>query len=400
MRAIATGMLVAMAALFLLANAWDEAHPWLGFVKAFAEAAMVGGLADWFAVTALFRRPLGLPIPHTAIIPRNKDRIGETLASFLRENFLIPAVIARRMRQVDVAGAIGRFLANPAPEGRMREGASRLLADLLESLDQERLGGMVKSAVAARMRSLEIAPLLGKTLEAAMTEERHVPLLDAIVTWAGRTLDANEDIIRAMVHERAGWIMRLAGLDEKLAEAIIDGLRRLSIDMAVDPDHPLRAKAEEGMERLAWGMQNDPELRDKVEAWKNEIIANPAVTDWVGGLWENSRAGLLRAARDPKAAMAGRFGEALRQMGETLQQDERLKRALNQFARRAVVGGVATYGSSIVKLVSETVRGWDARTITGRLENAVGRDLQYIRVNGTLVGGLVGLIIHAVEVLS
>jgi uncharacterized membrane-anchored protein YjiN (DUF445 family) len=400
MRAIATGMLVAMAALFLAANAWDEVYPWLGFVKAFAEAAMVGGLADWFAVTALFRHPLGLPIPHTAIIPRNKDRIGETLASFLRENFLIPSVIARRMRQVDVAGAIGRFLANPAPEGRMREGASRLLADLLESLDQERLGGMVKSAVAARMKSLEIAPLLGKTLEAAMTEERHVPLLDAIVTWAGRTLDANEDIIRAMVHERAGWIMRLAGLDETLAEAIIDGLRRLSIDMAVDPGHPLRAKAEEGMERLAWGMQHDPELRDKVESWKNEIIANPAVTDWVGGLWENSRAGLLRAARDPQAAMAGRFGEALRQLGETLEQDARLKRALNQFARRAVVGGVATYGSSIVKLVSETVRGWDAETITGRLENAVGRDLQYIRVNGTLVGGLVGLAIHAVEVLT
>ncbi|MEA3036448.1 MAG: hypothetical protein QOH04_2220 [Sphingomonadales bacterium] len=400
MRAIATGMLVAMAALFLAANAWDEAYPWLGFVKAFAEAAMVGGLADWFAVTALFRRPLGLPIPHTAIIPRNKDRIGETLASFLRENFLIPSVIARRMRQVDVAGAIGRFLANPAPEGRMREGASRLLADLLESLDQERLGGMVKSAVAARMKSLEIAPLLGKTLEAAMTEERHVPLLDAIVTWAGRTLDANEDIIRAMVHERAGWIMRLAGLDETLAEAIIDGLRRLSIDMAVDPEHPLRGKAEEGMERLAWGMQHDPELQGKVESWKNEIIANPAVTDWVGGLWENSRAGLLRAARDPQAAMAGRFGEALRQLGETLEQDSRLKRALNQFARRAVVGGVATYGSSIVKLVSETVRGWDAQTITGRLENAVGRDLQYIRVNGTLVGGLVGLIIHAFEVLT
>jgi uncharacterized membrane-anchored protein YjiN (DUF445 family) len=259
---------------------------------------------------------------------------------------------------------------------------------------------MVKSAVAARMKSLEIAPLLGKTLEAAMTEERHVPLLDAIVTWAGRTLDANEDIIRAMVHERAGWIMRLAGLDETLAEAIIDGLRRLSIDMAVDPEHPLRGKAEEGMERLAWGMQHDPELQGKVESWKNEIIANPAVTDWVGGLWENSRAGLLRAARDPQAAMAGRFGEALRQLGETLEQDSRLKRALNQFARRAVVGGVATYGSSIVKLVSETVRGWDAQTITGRLENAVGRDLQYIRVNGTLVGGLVGLIIHAFEVLT
>src|SRR3954452_24146927 len=337
MKVVATGLLVVMAAVFAITRAFEPAYPSLGYVKAFAEAAMVGGLADWFAVTALFRHPLGLPIPHTAIIPRNKDRIGDTLASFLRDNFLTPSVVARRMRSVDVAGALGRFLANPAPEGRMREGASRLLADFLESLDQERLGCMVKSAVAARLRSIEIAPLLGKTLEAAMTEERHVPLLDAIVTWAGRTLDSNEDIIRAMVHERAGWIMRLAGLDEKLAEGIIDGLRRLSIDMAVDPDHPLRGKAEEGMERLAWGMQHDAELQGKVESWKNEIIANPAVTDWVGGLWENSRAGLLRAARDPQAAMAGRFGEALRQLGETLEQDSRLKRALNQFARRAVV---------------------------------------------------------------
>jgi uncharacterized membrane-anchored protein YjiN (DUF445 family) len=400
MRIIATGMLVAMAAVFLAANAWDEAFPWLGFVKAFAEAAMVGGLADWFAVTALFRHPLGLPIPHTAIIPRNKDRIGEALAAFLRENFLIPAVVARRMRNVDVAGAIGRFLANPPPEGRLRQGGSRLIADLLESLDQERLGGMVKTAVASRMRTLEVSPLLGQTLEAAITEERHIPILDGIVTWAGRTLDANEDLIRKMVHERAGMIMRLSGLDEKLADKIVDGLRRLTIDMAIDPAHPLRAKAEEALAALAWDMRFDPEMQGKVEGWKNEIIANKAVTDWLGGLWENSRAALLRAARDPEAAMAGRFGEALRQLGETLQQDQRLNKAINQFARRMVVGTAATYGSGIVTLVSDTVRGWDARTVTGRLENAVGRDLQYIRINGTLVGGLVGLLIHTVEVAA
>jgi uncharacterized membrane-anchored protein YjiN (DUF445 family) len=400
MRIIATGMLVAMAAVFLVANHWDEAYPWVGFVKAFAEAAMVGGLADWFAVTALFRHPLGLPIPHTAIIPRNKDRIGATLASFLRDNFLTPRVVARRMRSVDVAGAIGRFLANPPPEGRLRQGGSRLIADLLEALDQERLGGMVKSAMASRMRNLEVSPLIGQTLEAAITDERHIPILDGIVTWGGRTLDANEDLIRKMVHDRANLIMRLAGLDEKLADGIVDGLRRLTIDMAIDPAHPLRAKAEEALAALAWDMRFDPETQAKVEGWKNEIIANKAVTDWLGGLWENSRAALLKAARDPEAAMAGRFGEALRQLGETLQQDARLNRAINQFARRMTVGTVATYGSGIVTLVSETIRGWDARTVTGRLENAVGRDLQYIRINGTLVGGLVGLIIHTVEVVA
>src|SRR6185436_12323085 len=273
MRALATGMLAGMAAVFIAATRLDHLHPAWGFVRAFAEAGLVGGIADWFAVTALFRHPLGLPIPHTAIIPRNKDRIGDALASFLKDNFLTASVVARRMRDVDVAGAVGRFLATPG-EGRLRAGGSRLLADILEALDQEKLGGMVKAAVAERMRRIEVAPLLGQTLEAAITEERHVPLVYGIVTWAGRTLDANEDLIRNMVHERAGWILRMAGLDERLADAIVDGLRKLTIDMAVDPDHPLRSKAEEGLARLAWGLQNDPDTRAKVEDWKNEMIEN------------------------------------------------------------------------------------------------------------------------------
>lgn len=399
MRALATAMLAGMAAVFIAATGLVETHPAWGFVRAFAEAGLVGGIADWFAVTALFRHPLGLPIPHTAIVPRNKDRIGDALANFLKDNFLTPSVVARRMRGVDVAGAMGRFLARPPGEGRLREGGSRLLADILEALDEEKLGGMVKGAVVGRLRAIEVAPLLGQTLEAAMTEERHVPMVDAIVTWAGRTLDANEDLIRDMVHQRAGWILKLAALDTRLADAIVDGLRKLTIDMAIDPDHPLRAKAEEGLARLAAGLQNDPETRAKVEAWKNEMIENKAVGDWLAGVWENSRAGLLRSARDPDAALAGKFGEALRQLGQTLQSEPGLRRAINQFARRAAVGVSASYGGGIVKLVSETVRSWDARTISDRLENAVGRDLQYIRINGTLVGGLVGLTIHTIETL-
>jgi uncharacterized membrane-anchored protein YjiN (DUF445 family) len=398
MRVLATAMLAGMAAVFIAATHLDDLHPAWGFVRAFAEAAMVGGVADWFAVTALFRHPLGLPIPHTAIIPRNKDRIGDTLAAFLRDNFLTPSVVARRMRGLDVAGAVGRFLASPPAGGRLREGGSRLAADILQALDQERLGGMVKSAVAQRMKAMELSPIVGRSIEAAMTEDRHVPILDSIITWAGRTLDANEDVIRAMVHERAGWIVRLAGLDHALADKIVDGLRKLTIDMAIDENHPLRTKAEEGLARLAVALQEDPESKAKVEAWKDELIANRAVSDWVEGLWEAARAGLLRAARDPEAAMAGRFGEALRQLGDTLQKDQGLRRAINQFARRIAVGAVASYGDQLVKLVSETVRGWDARTVTDRLEGAVGRDLQYIRINGTIVGGLVGLLIHSAEV--
>jgi uncharacterized membrane-anchored protein YjiN (DUF445 family) len=400
MRIIATGMLVAMAVLFLVAGELDDRYAGWGYVRAFAEAAMVGGLADWFAVTALFRHPLGLPIPHTAIIPKNKDRIGTTLAQFLKDNFLTPSVVARRMRGLDLAGAAGRFLTNPpGQEGRIREGASRLIADVLEALDKERLGGMVRGAIASRLRGMEVAPLLGQTLEAAITDERHVPLLDSLVVWIGRTLDSNEDMIRQMVQQRANWIMKMAGLDEKLANAIIDGLRKLSIEMAVDPAHPVRVKAEEGLADLAWRLQHDPELRAKVEAMKNEIIGNKAVAGWIDGLWEKTRAGLLAAARNPEATMAGKFGEALRQLGTTLQQERRLKATINQFARRAVVGAVASYGDGIVALVSDTIRGWDAGTVTSRLEAAVGRDLQYIRINGTLVGGLVGLILHAIETI-
>jgi uncharacterized membrane-anchored protein YjiN (DUF445 family) len=400
MRVLATAMLAGMAALFVAATGLEAQHPIWGFVRAFAEAGLVGGIADWFAVTALFRHPLGIPIPHTAIVPRNKDRIGEALASFLRDNFLTPRVVARRMRHLDVAGAVGRFLAQPPGGSRLRRGGSRLLADILESLDQERLGGMVKTALAQRIRSVEIAPLLGQTLEAAITSERHVPMVDSIVTWAGRTLDANEDLIRDMVHQRAGRFLRMVGLDEKLADAIVDGLRKLTIDMAVDPDHPIRAKAEEGLANLAHGLQHDPETRAKVEAWKSDMVENEAVSAWLDGVWEKARAGLLKSARDPDAALAGRFGEALRQLGETLQAEPKLKAAINQFARRATVGIVASYGDGIVKLVSETVRSWDAETVSERLEGAVGRDLQYIRINGTLVGGLVGLVLHTIEVAT
>ena len=398
MRRAATGLLLVMAAVFFAARALDALSPVFGFVRAFAEAAMVGGLADWFAVTALFRHPLGLPIPHTAIIPRNKDRIGTTLAAFLRDNFLIPGVVARRMRRVDVAGAAGRWLANPpGGDGRLRRGAASLAAHVLEAFDQQRLGGMVKAGIGQRLRALDVSPLLGQALTAAIAEDRHLPLLDGIVRWGARLLASNEDLIRAMVHDRAGAMMRWTGLDETLATKIIDGLNGMLTGIAEDPDHPLRAKAEEGLAGLAHDLVHDPRMRERVATVKGEIIDNPAMQRWLDGLWEQARGGMLRIARNPDAMLAGPVGDALRQLGTTLQTDPELRATINRFVRRAVVGMAADYGDGIVRLVSETIQGWDANTITRRLENAVGRDLQYIRVNGTLVGGLVGLAIHAVD---
>lgn len=400
MKMIATGMLVVMAGVYVATRIIGPIHPLVGFVKAFAEAAMVGGLADWFAVTALFRHPLGLPIPHTAIIPRNKDRIGDTLATFLRDNFLTPAVVARRMRGLDVAGAAGRFLASEdrGGSGRLRDGASRLLADILESLDDDRLGGMAKTAVAERLRRMDVSPLLGQTLTAAIREGRHVPLLDGIINRASLIIASNEDIIRDMVHERAGRILRWTGLDENVSNAVITGLNKLVFDMADTPNHPLRLKINEMLEDLAFDLQNNEAMQARVQGLKDELVDNPAMQAWIDGLWQQGRAALLRAARDPDKAMAGKLGDTLRQLGQTLQTDDRIRTTINRFARRAAVGATASYGDGIVKLVSDTIRSWDVGKVTERVETAVGRDLQYIRINGTLVGGLVGLAIHAMDV--
>jgi uncharacterized membrane-anchored protein YjiN (DUF445 family) len=399
MRIVATGLLILMAGLYLLARSHEApgAYPAWGYLRAFAEAAMVGGLADWFAVTALFRHPLGIPIPHTAIIPRNKDRIGNSLASFLRVNFLTASVVARRMVRVDVAGAIGRLLTNPPQTGRLREGVGRMAASILESLDDDRFGSMVKTALASRLRAFDISPLLGQTMQAAIVENRHAEMLDGIIGWASRILLHNEALIHDMVQARAGKVMRWTGLDERLSTAIVEGLHKLLDDMASDANHPLRLKAQEGLEVLAGKLQHDPETQAKVAALKADLLASPAINAWIDRMWQDARLHLIGVARDPNAALGGQMAEALKQLGQTLQTDPRLRHTINRFARRATVGLVADYGDGIVTLVSETIRSWDARTVTLQLENAVGRDLQYIRVNGTIVGGLVGVGLHVIS---
>ena len=401
MRRTATGMLILMAAIFVASGRWLEVHPAWGYVHAFAEAAMVGGLADWFAVTALFRRPLGLPIPHTAIIPENKDRIADTMAGFLRENFLTPQVVARRMGAMNLAGAVGSYLADPraARDSRVRAGAGELAVEVLESLDPERLGTQVRAGLAAQIEKLDIAPLLGSMLEAMIEDGRHKVLIDKIIRWAGLVLEDNEQMVRDMVHKRANAVLRFTGLDERLANSVIDGLYKLLAEVLVDPDHPLRDKIEEGLEEFAKGLREDPELQAKVERIKVELLNNPAIASWWQSVWERIRARLIRSIRESGGTGSGYLGETLAELGSALRDDVRLQQQVNRFARRTAVGIATRYGDQIVQLVSETVRRWDATTLTDRVESAVGRDLQFIRINGTLVGGLVGLTLHFLTVV-
>ena len=399
MRRTATGMLVLMAAIFIASGRWLDVHPAWGYVHAFAEAAMVGGLADWFAVTALFRRPLGLPIPHTAIIPENKDRIADTMAGFLRENFLTAQVVARRMGAMNLAGAVGSYLADPAAsrDSRVRVGAGELMVEVLESLDPDRLGTQVRAGLAAQLERLEIAPLLGSMLDAMIEKGRHKELIDKMIRWAGLVLEDNEQMVRDMVHNRANVVLRFTGLDERLANSVIDGLYKLLAEVLIDPEHPLRNKIEEGLQDFARDLREDPEMQARVERVKIELLNNPAVGDWWQSVWERLRARLIASIRDSSGSGSGYLAETIAELGSALRDDLRLQRQINRFARRTAVGVSTRYGDQIVQLVSETVRRWDATTLTSRVESAVGRDLQFIRINGTLVGGLVGLTLHALS---
>lgn len=401
MRWTATGLLAAMAGVFFSTHALAQTgHAAWGYVNAFAEAAMVGGLADWFAVTALFRHPLGVPIPHTAIIPSNKDRIADTMAQFLRENFLTPAVVARRMSSMNVARAIGDFLVDsPNKSGddarsRITSGAAELLAEVLESLDPQRLGNQVRSGLGSQLAKIDVSPLAGRMLESAMTDQRHIPLINGFIRWAGLTLEDNEETVREIIHNRVAGVLRWAGLDKTISSNVLDGLYKLLAEVLVNPDHPLRGKVEEGLHKLSQDLQHDPETRERVEEMKRDLLQNPAVAEWWMGVWERIRLSLIRRARESDTGLGMEMRNGLADLGHALKQDERLQVQINRFARRTAVGVATRYGSGIVTLVSETVKRWDATTITGRIESAVGRDLQFIRINGTLVGGLVGMTLH------
>ena len=400
MRWSATGLLAAMAVVFFTTHGLTGGHPAWGYVNAFAEAAMVGGLADWFAVTALFRHPLGLPIPHTAIIPENKDRIADTMAQFLRTNFLIPAVVARRMAGMNIARAVGDFLVESPQKGeddtrsQIMGGAAEMLAEVLESLDPDRLGNQMRAGLASQFQKIDVSPLAGRMLESMMSDQRHKPLIDGFIRWAGLTLEDNEDTVKDVIHKRANAVLRWTGLDERISASVLDGLYKLLAEVLVDPDHPIRHKIEEGLGKLAQDLQDDPETRERVEAMKNDLIENPAVAEWWMGIWERIRRSLIRRARSADTHLGVEMRKGLADIGRALKQDERLQIQINRFARRTVAGAATRYGSEIVTLVSETVKRWDATTITGRIENAVGRDLQFIRINGTLVGGLVGMTLH------
>lgn len=399
MQTIATGLLVAMALIFLAARAAESMHPALGFLRAFAEAGMVGALADWFAVVALFRHPLGLPIPHTAIIARNKDRIGGGLAKFVAENFLASDVIAARLAATDLAGALARWLADPVHRELFASRTTRFVPSILAALDDQDIRGLVHDAFARRLARIELAPLAGEILEVLAAHERHQPLVDDLLLQASTLIKDYEPDIRDRVRENTAWLWQRFGVDEKVSDKLIAAVEATLEELAADPAHAWRAKIDDAVRRFARELKESPQRRAEGEALKAKLLAHPALVQYLGAVWSDLRAELIADAARPDSTIKARLGEIAESIAEYVLGDDTVRRKLNRMLRAVLVELIDSRRDEVAQLIAETVRKWDAETLSAKIEAEVGKDLQYIRINGTVIGGLVGLVLHAVSKL-
>lgn len=396
MRAWATGALIVMTAVFVATYVWGSDDGVWGYVRAFAEAAMIGGLADWFAVTAIFRRPLGLPIPHTAVIPNNKERIAEAVGGFIADNFLEPDLVAERVAENDLSEKLGQWLADEEQSEKLARGLVGSLPDFLEMLDDEQVGAFIRQQVSAQTKGQRLAPAFGAILEALTAQNRHQALLDAVLEEGWRWLRQNEEMIRGRIRDETGWVWRLAGMDKRVSDSLIGALERILVETAHEPDHPLRVKLTETAHEFAASLRDDPEMQARIERIVREAITHPATVDMLEAGWSDIKRALKADAAEPETSeLAAWLTDSLRYLGQSIIEQESARAQFNVRLRTLLVALAGRHGQDVSRIVSDTIRGWDAETIVEKLEANVGRDLQYIRLNGTLIGGLIGVLIHA-----
>jgi uncharacterized membrane-anchored protein YjiN (DUF445 family) len=398
MQRIATGLLVAATLVFVLATVFRGLGPWVGFVRAFAEAAMIGALADWFAVTALFRHPLGIPIPHTAIVPQRKDRIAESFGRFIERNFLDPEKIVLRVQRQDVAGRVARWLRQPERSAQVADVAAESLAGLLKVANDDEIGAMIERALGERLAAVPAAPMVGRVLGAVVAGHRQRDVLLQLTRLVTQWIETNQDVIRKRIAgELPAWVPRV--VDQKIYERLLDGARKTLGELSENPDHPLYAQFNQTLDRWIVNLQYDPEVRARGEELKQELLAHPMLRQVAGSLWQDMKSGLLAQCATPGSPLRRSIAQGLAHLGDVLEHDADWRARVDGWAQDLARYVVRRYGRSAGEFVTQTVRGWEASDITRKIELQFGRDLQYIRINGTLVGGLAGLVIYTVSLL-
>jgi uncharacterized membrane-anchored protein YjiN (DUF445 family) len=395
MKVVATGMLVAAAVVYVVARSDDSGATWIGYVRAAAEAAMVGALADWFAVTALFRHPLGIPIPHTAIIPRRKDQIGRSLGEFVEDNFLTHDVLGERLADAGVGRRLGAWLAQPDNARRAADGLADALRGTLEVLDDAEVQAGLERVIESRVRATPAAPMFGRAIDLAMEGGHHQRLLDAVLVGLGGFIEDNRITFRQRLETESPWWIP-ESIDNRIFEKIYAAVHSFIGDVGSDPNHEVRRTIDARLRDFATRLGHDPILRAKGEELKDELLAHPDVREWLASLWGEAKRAMITAAGDDRSELRLRMTSSLRSLGERLTLDEELQRKVDDWVLRSVGYVIDHYRNEVSDMIAGTVERWDGDTTSRKMELQVGRDLQFIRINGTLVGGLAGVVIHAV----
>lgn len=405
-KAFATMLLVIATAIYFTCRGIESSHQsagelvpaWVGYVRAASEAGMVGALADWFAVVALFRHPLGIPIPHTAIVRRKKDQVGESLAQFVGDNFLNPTLIVDKVRKAKIPENIGEWLVKPGNADKVSAEVGKFTGNALEAIDPDDAAAVLKAAVIDEVAAPEWGPPAGRVLEQLIEEGRTEPVVQQLAEWLHRKSLVSQDLIDRLVGERApSWAPSFVNdlVGDKVYRELVDWTWQVQND----PNHDARQALHRFLSQLANDLQNDAATIDKVEELKGDILSSAAVTQAPAKIWASTSSKLIDAARDANSLLRVKISETAARYGERVQNDAALRARMDRRLEAAVVFIAENYAGEITSIISETVERWDADEASDKIELMVGRDLQFIRVNGTVVGSLAGLLIYTLSTL-
>lgn len=399
MKAIATGFL-AVATLIYIFCAWFQSRgnggEWVGYVKAASEAGMVGALADWFAVTALFRHPLGLPIPHTAIIRKKKDQLGAGLGDFVRTNFLSPEVVVAKVNSAQISFRLGRWMADPEHAARVAEESATMLRAVIGVLRDEDVEQIIDQTIVKRIAEPLWGPPIGKVLNELIADNRQGPLLDLLAERAHQwALDSADTIDKIVNRDAPSWAPKF--VNSMLAEKIYRELVEFTWKVRTQPDHEVRLACNRFLEEFARDLQFDDAMIKKAEKIKTDLMGRREITGMAHATWRAAKRMILESAEDPNSTLRRKVSENVQQLGERLSADPAMREKVDSWLERGVRYLVSNYGQEIATLVSDTVARWDAEEASRKIELAAGKDLQFIRINGTVVGSLAGLVIYAVS---
>ena len=395
MKLVALSLLLLAAVVYVVTR--DQDGFW-GYVNAGAEASMVGAMADWFAVTALFRHPLGLPVPHTALVPKRKDDFGKSLEEFFAENFLQEQVIRDRLTQAEIARRMGAWLADPTHAARVVREVSSVAVIGLRRMKDEDVEAVVKELLIPRFMEEPIAPIAGGLLQEIVADDAHHGLVDLVLEEAHRWLVRNQEVFTDVVGERAPW-----WTPDRLNDAVTNRLHletvRWVADIRADPEHQARRAFDSMLAQLAQDLLTDPETQERAETLKGRVLQQPQTLATGMSLWSAFRRAIIEALDDADGALRERATKELASFGTRIGTDDALRRRLDVWGADFVVWAVGRYGNELTSVITATIARWDGQEAARRIELHVGRDLQFIRINGTIVGGLVGVIIHAASTL-